>query len=164
LKADIEAIDASRQFADDNDQLPRRNKMRFMMMVKHSENPGAPPPALMAAMDKLIESNVKDGSMINTGGLAPTAQSTRVRVSKGKITVTDGPFTEAKEIIGGYAIFNLKSKEEALEKAKVFMELHREHWPEFEGETEIRQIFGPEDFAQHEDFAKHLEVLRTKAS
>jgi hypothetical protein len=138
--------------------------MRFMMMVKHSENPGAPPPALMAAMDKLIESNVKDGSMISTGGLAPMAQSTRVRVAKGKLTITDGPFTEAKEIIGGFAMFNLKSKEEALEKAKVFMELHRQHWPEFEGETEIRQIFGPEDFAQHEDFAKHLEVLRTKAS
>ena len=132
--------------------------MRFLMMVKHSENPGPPPPALMAAMDKLVESNVKDGSMINTGGLAPTAQSTRVRVAKGKLTVIDGPFTEAKEIIGGYAIFDLKSKEEALEKAKVFMELHREHWPEFEGETEIRQIFGPEDFAQH------LEVLKSKAS
>ncbi len=132
--------------------------MRFMMMVKHSENPGDPPKALMDAMDKLVESNVKDGSMISTGGLAPTAQSTSVRVSKGKLTVTDGPFTEAKEIIGGFAIFDLKSKEEALEKAKVFMELHRQHWPEFEGETEIRQIFGPEDFAQHH------EVLRTKAS
>src|SRR5258708_8278058 len=95
--------------------------------------------------------------MMSSGGLSPTAQSTSVRVSKGKLTVTDGPFTEAKEIIGGFAIFDLKSKEEALEKAKIFMELHRQHWPEFEGETEIRQIFGPDDFAQH------LEVLRTKA-
>jgi hypothetical protein len=132
--------------------------MRFLMMVKHTENPGVPPKALMEAMDKLIERSVTDGSMINTGGLAPTAQSTRVRVSKGKLTVTDGPFTEAKEIIGGYAMFNLKSREEAIEKAKVFMELHRQHWPEFEGETEVRQIFGPEDFAQH------LEVLASKAS
>jgi len=161
LKAGIEAIEGSPNLI--TIKLKERT-MRFMMMVKHGENPGAPPPALMAAMDKLVESNVKDGSMINTGGLAPTAQSTRVRVSKGKVTVTDGPFTEAKEIIGGYAIFDLKSKEEALEKAKVFMELHREHWPEFEGETEIRQIFGPEDFATHDDFAKHIEVLRTKAS
>jgi hypothetical protein len=132
--------------------------MRFLMMVKHGENPGPPPPALMAAMDRLIEANVKDGSMISTGGLAPMAQTTRVRVAKGKLTVTDGPFAEAKEIIGGFAIFDLKSKEEALEKARVFMDLHREHWPEFEGETEIRQIFGPDDFAQH------LEVLKSKAS
>jgi len=138
--------------------------MRFLMMVKHGENPGVPPKALMEAMDKLVEGEVKSGSMISTGGLAPTAQSTRVRVAKGKLTVTDGPFTEAKEIIGGFAIFNLKSKEEAVEKTRIFMELHREHWPEFEGETEIRQIFGPEEFATHEDFAKHLEVLSTKAS
>jgi hypothetical protein len=132
--------------------------MRFLMMVKHGENPGIPPKALMDAMDKLVEGEVKSGAMISTGGLAPTAQSTRVRVSKGKLTVTDGPFTEAKEIIGGFAMFNLKSKEEALEKARIFMELHREHWPEFEGETEVRQIFGPEDFAEH------LEVLKAKAS
>jgi hypothetical protein len=131
--------------------------MRFMMMVKHSENPGVPPKALMDAMDKLVEASVKDGTMISTGGLAPSAQSSRVRVSKGKLTVTDGPFTEAKEIIGGYAQFELKSKEEAIEKAKIFMELHRQHWPEFEGETEIRQIFGPEDFAQH------LDALSRKA-
>src|SRR5258708_8746739 len=132
--------------------------MRFLMVVKHSENPGTPPPALMAAMDKLIESNVRDGSMISTGGLAPMAQSTRVRVAKGNVTVTDGPFTEAKEIIGGFAMFDLKSKEEALEKTKAFMGLHREHWPEFEGETEIRQISGPEDFAQHQHFAQPLQV------
>jgi hypothetical protein len=112
----------------------------------------------MDAMDKLVETNVKDGSMITTGGLAPMAQTTRVRVSKGKLTVTDGPFTEAKEIIGGFAMFELKSKEEALEKTRVFMDLHRQHWPEFEGETEIRQIFGPEEFAHH------LEALCNKAS
>jgi hypothetical protein len=134
------------------------------MMVKHGENPGVPPKALMAAMDKLIEGEVKSGSMITTGGLAPMAQTTRVRVAKGKLTVTDGPFTEAKEIIGGFAIFDLKSKEEALEKARIFMELHRQHWPEFEGETEVRQIFGPEEFATHEDFAKHLEVPCANAS
>lgn len=132
--------------------------MRFMMMVRTAENSGPPPKALMDAMDKLVEASVKDGSMITTGGLAPTAQSTRVRVSKGKLTVTDGPFTEAKETIGGYAIFDLKSKEEALERTRVFMDLHRQHWPEFEGETEVRQIFGPEDFAHH------LQELCSKAS
>ncbi len=125
--------------------------MRFLMMVKHGANPGAPPKALMDAMETLVKAAVDDGSMISTGGLAPMALSTRVRIEKGKLTVTDGPFTEAKEIVGGFAMFDLKSREEARERARVFMELHREHWPEFEGETEVRQIFGPEDFAQHLD-------------
>ena len=71
-----------------------------------------------------------------------------MRVSKGQLTVTDGPFTETKEVVGGYAQFELKSKEEAIEGAVRFMELHQKHWPEWEGETEIRQIFGQEDFAQ----------------
>jgi hypothetical protein len=62
------------------------------------------------------------------------------------VTVTDGPFTEAKEIVGGYAQFELKSKQEAIEGAVRFMELHKKHWPGWEGETEVRQMFGPEDF------------------
>jgi hypothetical protein len=123
--------------------------MRFMMIVKHAENSGPPPKELMDAIAILSEEAVKDGTMLGNGGLAPTAQSTRVRVSKGRLTVTDGPFTEAKEVIGGYAQFELKSKQEAIDASVRFMELHRKHWPEWEGETEVRQIFGPEDFAQH---------------
>jgi hypothetical protein len=122
--------------------------MKFMMLVKHAENQGPPPKELMDAMAILSEESVKAGTMIANGGLAPTANSTRVRVSKGKLTVKDGPFTEAKEMIGGFAQFELKSKEEAIEGAVRFMELHKKYWPEWEGETEIRQIFGPEDFAQ----------------
>lgn len=60
--------------------------------------------------------------------------------------MTDGPFSEAKEVIGGYAVYSVKSKEEAVEFARRFMELHREHWPGWEGETELRQIFDPSDF------------------
>lgn len=120
--------------------------MRFMMMVKSAENSGPPPNALMEAIGKLSEDAIKAGTMLGGGGLAPTAQSTRVRLSGGKITVVDGPFTEAKEVIGGYAIFELKSKEEALEATRHFLELHKKHWPGWEGETEVRQIFGPEDF------------------
>jgi len=123
--------------------------MRFMMMVKHAEPSGPPPKEMMDAMAKLTEEAVKAGTIRGSGGLAPTAQSTRVRLSHGQIKVIDGPFTEAKEVIGGYAEFELKSKEEAIESAVHFMELHKEHWPGWEGETEIRQIFGPEDFAQH---------------
>jgi hypothetical protein len=121
--------------------------MKFMMLVKHAENQGPPPRELMDAIAILGEEAVKNGTMLGNGGLAPMTQSTRVRVSKGQVTVTDGPFTEAKEIIGGYAQFELKSKEEAIEGAVRFMELHKKHWPGWEGETEIRQIFGPEDLA-----------------
>jgi hypothetical protein len=103
----------------------------------------------MDAMVKLTEDAVKAGTIHGSGGLAPTAQSTRVRLSNGQIKVTDGPFTEAKEVVGGYAELEFKSKEEAIESAVHFMDLHKKHWPGWEGETEVRQIFGPEDFAQH---------------
>ncbi|MGA3236307.1 MAG: YciI family protein [Bryobacteraceae bacterium] len=122
--------------------------MQFMMLVKHAENSGLPPKELMDAMASLGEEAVKAGTMIASGGLAPTTQSTRVRVSNGQLTVIDGPFTETKEVVGGFAQFELKSKEEAIEGAVRFMELHRKHWPGWEGETEIRQIFGQEEFAQ----------------
>ena len=119
--------------------------MRFMMMVKAVENSGMPPKALMDAMEKLTQDAVKNGSMVMGGGLAPTAQSNRIRLSSGKISVIDGPLTESKEVIGGFAIMDLKSKEEALEVAKHFIDLHRQHWPGWEGESEVRQMFGMED-------------------
>jgi hypothetical protein len=84
--------------------------------------------------------------MIETGGLAPSAMSTRVRLSQGKITSLDGPFAETRELVGGYAIFEFKSKQEAIESALHFMELHRIHWPGWDGETEIRQIFTMPDY------------------
>jgi len=123
--------------------------MKFMMIVKHAERSGFPPKELMEAIDKLGAEAVKSGSMLGGGGLGPTAMGARVRLSGGKVTVIDGPFTEAKEIIGGYAQFELKSKQEAVDSAVQFMELHKKHWPGWEGETEVRQMMGPEDFAQH---------------
>ena len=123
--------------------------MRFLMLVKHAENSGPPPKELMDAMAVIHEEAVKAGTIRGSGGLAPTGQSARVRVSGGKLSVIDGPFTEAKEVVGGYAEFELNSKQEALEGAVRFMELHRKHWPGFEGETEVRQIFGQEEFAQN---------------
>ena len=121
--------------------------MKFMMIVKSAEGLGRPPQALMDAIYKLSEEASKAGSMLGSGGLGPTATGARVRLSGGQITVVDGPFTEAKEIVGGYAQFELKSKEEAVESAVRFMELHKKHWPGWEGETEVRQMVGPEDFA-----------------
>ena len=122
--------------------------MRFMMLVKHSENQSNPPKALMDAITEIAVEAAKKGNMLGSGGLAPTAQSVRVRVSGGQLRVIDGPFTEAKEVIGGYAQFEFKSKEEAIQSAVEFMELHRKHWSGWEGETEVRQLFGPEDAPQ----------------
>jgi hypothetical protein len=121
--------------------------MQFMMIVKHAEKQGPPPQALIDAITRMSEEAAKAGTMRGSGGLGPTAQGARVRLSKGKLTVIDGPFTEAKEVVGGYAQFELKSKEEAIEGAMRFMELHKKYWPEWEGETEIRQMLGPEGCA-----------------
>jgi len=123
--------------------------MRFMMLVKHAEELSGPPPkALMDAMEKLTQEANQAGTMVTAGGLAPVAASTQVRVARGDLKTIDGPFTEAKEIVGGFAIFELKSKQEAIEGSQRFMDLHRKHWPGWEGTTEVRQIFGPEDFEQ----------------
>jgi len=132
---------------DQRDGVSKENPtMRFMMMVKSAEGSGRPPEALMDAIGKLSEEAIKAGTMVETGGLAPAAQGARIRVSRGQVKTIDGPFTEAKEVIGGYAVFELKSLAEAVESATAFMELHRQHWPGWEGETEVRQIFGPDDF------------------
>jgi hypothetical protein len=122
--------------------------MRFMIIVKHAEKQGPPPKQLMDAIRQLADAEAKAGTMLGSGGLAPTGLGALVRLSGGKVTVTDGPFIETKEVIGGYAQFELKSKEEAIESAVRFMELHKRHWPGWEGETEVRQMFGPEDFGR----------------
>jgi hypothetical protein len=115
--------------------------MKFMIMVKSAESAVPPPMALMAAIGKLGEEAMRAGVMVETGGLLPSAMGARVRLSAGKLTVTDGPFAETKELVGGYAVYNLKSKQEAIDWATRFMQLHKEHWPGWEGESEIRQIF-----------------------
>jgi len=113
--------------------------MRFMMIVKAKENSGPPPKELMEAMGKMAEEATRSGQMIESGGLASTASGSRVRLAGGKITVTDGPFTEAKEVFGGWAVFELPSKKAAIESAVQFMEAHQQYWPGWEGETEVRQ-------------------------
>jgi hypothetical protein len=120
--------------------------MRFLMMIKSSENQGPLPKAVMDALSKVEEGDLKPGQIVATGALYPTAASTRVRVSQGQLNVMDGPFTETKEVVGGYAIMEFASREEAIESARGFMDLYRMHWPGWEGETEVRQIFGPHDF------------------
>jgi hypothetical protein len=120
--------------------------MRYMSLIHARENQGQPPQALMDAMGKLIEDTAKKGTLVDTGGLAPAASAIRVRHEPGgKITVVDGPYSESKEMVGGYAVMEFASREEALQATKDFMELHAKYWPEFEGECEVRQIFGPND-------------------
>lgn len=122
--------------------------MRYMFIVKGSENlavSGPPPVALFEAIERLSEEEARRGRLVSFGGLQPTATGARIRSTKGKLVTTDGPFTEAKEVIGGFSIFNFASKSEALEAGREFMELHRVHWPQWEGELEIRQMYEAED-------------------
>jgi len=114
--------------------------MRYLSVVKAAENQGAPPQALLDAIGKLTEESLKDGSLVSTGGLGATATGARVRIARGKLTVIDGPFTEAKEVIGGYAVLEAPSRREAIEAARRFMELHVQHWPGWEGECELREL------------------------
>jgi hypothetical protein len=119
--------------------------MKYLTFIKHSESyrKAGPPPALMQAMGTFIQQSLKDGILVDTGGLLPSADGVRVRLADGKITVTDGPFSESKEIIGGWAILKTDSRKEAVRIATEFMELHKKHWPGFEGESELRPMFDP---------------------
>jgi hypothetical protein len=116
--------------------------MRFLMFIKHREDfrLETVPDALMAAMGSFVTDGFKNGWLKDTGGLQPTASAKRVRLHGGKLSVTDGPFTEAKEVIGGFAMIEAPTYPEAMVLATKFMELHRIHWPAFEGECEVRPL------------------------
>ncbi|MGN6323248.1 MAG: YciI family protein [Dyella sp.] len=112
--------------------------MRFLSIVRIDENSGLQPsPKLMADMGTLMEELTREGKLINTAGLTPTAEGTRIRLSGGKLSVVDGPFTEAKEVIGGYALLETASREEALEITKRFLRVHGDEW---NVECEVRQL------------------------
>lgn len=113
--------------------------MRFMFIVK-SAHAGPPAPELLEAMHKLADREIKAGRMLDNGGLMPLATGAQVRITEGRLSVVDGPFVEAKEVIGGYAIFELRDKEEALALAKQFMQLHKDLMPGWEGVCELRAL------------------------
>jgi hypothetical protein len=114
--------------------------MRFMMLYKPGVDGGpAPTPQHMEEMAQLIGEMAQAGVLIATDGLQESKKGVRVRIDGGKITVTDGPFTETKELIAGFAMVNVESKAEAIRWAKKFLALVRE------GESEIRQMTEPED-------------------
>ena len=115
--------------------------MKFMTIVKSSEKLGPAPQAMNDAVEQAMAEGFKSGRIVEAGGLMKSETGAKVRLSGGKVTITDGPFTEAKEIIGGYAIYVVKSKAEIIEEARLFMELTKKHWPAWEGESEIRQLY-----------------------
>jgi hypothetical protein len=116
--------------------------MKYLCFIRTPEkNRDLPmPKAFLEAMDAFVDTSMKSGVVVQTGGLAPSKDGVRIRLAKGEISATDGPFTESKEVIGGWAILQCNSKTEAIRAATEFMELHRKHWPEFEGESEMRLI------------------------
>jgi hypothetical protein len=128
--------------------------MKFLGLYRPAAPEGTPPSQeTMAEMGKLIEEMTKAGVLLATEGCMPSSKGARVRYTGGKFTVTDGPFTESKELVAGFALFQVKSKEEAVEWTKRFLKVAGD------GENEIRQIFEggectPESAAEHEE-AEH---------
>lgn len=122
--------------------------MRFMILVKATKDSEAgvmPPEELFSAMADYHEQLAKAGALLDANGLQPTAKGWKIRYSGGKRTVIDGPFAEAKELVAGYTIIQVKTREEAIEWANRFPNPHPDS-----GEIEIRQMFELEDFGEFE--------------
>lgn len=117
--------------------------MRYMFLISAVETGAAPPQRMIDEIEKLAEQEMAAGRMIARGGLLPTAMGgARIESRRGKLKVSDGPFTETKEVIGGFAIFEFATREEAVASAERFMDLHRQYWPEWDGVCEMRPMFG----------------------
>ena len=116
--------------------------MKFLSIFKSVERNTPPSQEEMTRMGKLVEDGMKAGWLVATEGCLPTALGARVRNSSGKITVTDGPFTEAKEAVGGFAILRANSKQEAIQLTREFLQVVGD------GECELRQIFEADTGAQ----------------
>lgn len=119
--------------------------MRYMGFVKMDSNQGEPPQELIEAMGRYVEKSIADGVFVDGGGLYAETFRTEIRVRGGEVTVTDGPFAEGKEEVGGYSILEYRSHDEAVEGARQLIELHRQYWPGWEGSAEIRRIAGPDE-------------------
>ena len=116
--------------------------MKFLSMIRIDEKTGQQPSErLMQEMGKLMEEMTRKGQLVTTAGLRPTKEGKRVRWNRGKLSFTDGPFTETKEVIGGYAVLEAKSMGEAIELTKRFLAIHGTEW---NIECEVRQMEGPD--------------------
>ena len=116
--------------------------MRYMVFVKMREDVGEAPAALQEAMGAEMGALFAAGSMIDAGGLGGAPEATEIRLRGGEVITTNGPWTEATEVVGGYSILEARSREEAVEGARRVIELHKEHWPGWEGSAEVRPISG----------------------
>ena len=119
--------------------------MRYMAFVKMAEDVGDAPAELQEVMGREMAEAFASGSIVDAGGLYPTAQSTEFRVVGGELLTSDGPYAEAKEVVGGYAILEARSHEEALAGPRRVAEIHIQHWPGWEGSVEIRRVAGPDE-------------------
>ena len=120
--------------------------MRFLSMIRIDEKSGkVPSEKLMNDMGRLIDEMTREGTLIRTAGLRPTAEGARVRLRSGKLSTIDGPFAETKEVVGGFAILEAASLNEAIELTKRFLKVHGDEW---DIECEVRQLDGPEFGAQ----------------
>jgi len=138
--------------------------VRFMMIVKASKDSEAgkmPSEELLAAMAKYNEELMKAGVLVDLAGLQSSAKGARVRFSGGKSTVIDGPFSETKELVAGYWVINVKSREEAINWAK---RVPAPYGPNEEGEIELRQFFELEDFAPSKAVDHHKELGKKLAA
>jgi hypothetical protein len=135
--------------------------MRFLSMIRIDERAGqVPSEQLMQDMGKLINEATRTGALIRTAGLRPTAEGRRVRLHKGQLSTVDGPFTETKEVIGGFAILEAPSLQAAIEMTKRFLLVHGDAW---EIECEVRQLDGPE-FGSESGDASNFQATASSAS
>ena len=119
--------------------------MRYITILKGTQPAGPPPAGLMEAIMALGAEATASGELLDNAGLSPSASGARVAVTGGELSVMDGPFAEAKEFIS-YAVYEVRSKEEAVEWARRFMQVHADLWPGRQGECDVVKIMGPEDF------------------
>jgi hypothetical protein len=118
--------------------------VQYMILLKAREDVGAPPPELMAAMGTGIGELMQSGTMLTAGTLRPSRAGARVRLKCDRVDVTDGPFTEATELVGGYAIVQVDDHQQAVDLGTRLIEIHKEHWPGWQGEAEVRQLSDPQ--------------------
>jgi hypothetical protein len=118
----------------------RRYTMRFLGTIKMAENADPAPPALYQAMGPFVREAIAAGVIAETGGLSPTAEGVYFRLEAGEVHVTDGPFSESKEVVGGYVVYDVPSREVAVDWSRRFVELHQKHWPGITCECELREM------------------------
>jgi len=119
--------------------------MRYLMLIRVGSGMEAVNDKLMAEMNGFVERSKRSGIMVDTGGLQGRESGVTLGLSGGKVTVTDGPFTEANEVVGGFAIIDVNTKQEAIDQAREFLQLHADTMgPKYAAEVEVRQMYSME--------------------